>query len=91
MSLHLLCLPLLLNPLLVALLQGATVEQGVLLPKAEAPSRQTRPSAMPAALPRNAATQVRVHAQPHQPAGVSHVPTPVNASIVRGAEEQLQV
>lgn len=46
---------------------------------------------MPAALPRNAVTQVRVHSQPHQPAGVSHVPTPVNASIVQGLEEQLQV
>lgn len=91
MRIHLLCLPLLLNPLLVALLQGATVEQGVLLPKAEAPSWQMCPSAMPAALPGNAVTQVRVRSQPHQPAGVSRVPTPVNASIVRGPEEQLQV
>lgn len=67
------CLPLLLNPLLTALLQGAAEEQGILLPRG------------------SAATQVRVRFQPHWPAGVSHVHTPANSSVMECVEQQLQV
>lgn len=53
MSLHLQCLPLLLNPVLMAFLQGAEVEQGILL--------KMHGLLCPDALLRNAATQDQNH------------------------------